>query len=200
MKDSKTSLLPTKAAKRRQRLVNVCVGAITAALYVSLTLLSGLFGLSSGAIQVRISEALCVLPVFVPWSAVGLWIGCIIANALTNAVPWDIVFGSLATLLGALGALLLGTFARRARDAGRRKASVLLKILVPLPTVLSNAAIVPLVLMYAYGVTDMGYWLLVLTVGLGEIISAWVIGLLLLFLLEKNQKIFNVSVAEKLRR
>ena len=167
---------------------------------MSLTLLSGLFGLSSGAIQVRISEALCVLPVFVPWSAVGLWIGCIIANALTNAVPWDIVFGSLATLLGALGALLLGTFARRARDAGRRKASVLLKILVPLPTVLSNAAIVPLVLMYAYGVTDMGYWLLVLTVGLGEIISAWVIGLLLLFLLEKNQKIFNVSVAEKLRR
>ena len=82
-------------------------GALIAALYVSLTYASSLFGLSSGAIQFRLSEMLCILPVFMPEAVVGLTLGCLIANLLTGAVVWDIIFGSLATLMGAVGARLL---------------------------------------------------------------------------------------------
>jgi uncharacterized membrane protein len=180
--------------------MNLCTAAIVGALYVVLTLLSAAVGLSSGAIQVRISEALCVLPVFLPWSAVGLWIGCIIANLITSAAVWDIVFGSLATLIGALGALLLGVAARKLNKSGRTKLALFVKILVPLPTVLANAVIVPFVLIYAYGIMDMGYWLLVLTVGVGEIISAWILGVFVLTLLEKNSKIFKITARDKARR
>ena len=193
----RNSFLPTRAAKRRKTLLNLCTAAIVGALYVALTLLSGLFGLSSGAIQVRISEALCVLPVFLPWSAVGLWIGCIIANVLTSALLWDVVFGSLATLVGALGALLLGAAARSLDQRGRVKASRVFKFLSPLPTVAANSIIIPFVLKYAYGITDMGYWFMLVTVGVGEIISAWVIGIALLCLLERNKKIFRFKANDK---
>ena len=193
-------MLPTRAARRRRNLVNLCAAAIVASLYVALTFLSSLFGLSSGVIQVRISEALCVLPVFIPWSAVGLWIGCIIANVLTGALLWDVVFGSLATLIGALGALLLGVAARDLDKKGRTRASRVLKIFVPLPTVLSNAIIIPFVLMYAYGITDGGYWFILVTVGVGEIISAWIFGLALLFSLEKNKRIFKITANDKICR
>lgn len=194
------SLLPTRAARRRKNLLDLCAAAITAALYVALTLLAGAFGLSSGVIQLRISEALCVLPVFLPWSAAGLWIGCIIANVLTGALLWDVIFGSLATLIGALGALLLGILARRAGRRERRGLCTALKILTPLPTVVANAVMIPLVLLYAYGVTDVGYPFLLLTVGVGEIISAWVLGALLLFLLERNAKIFRLTARDKISR
>ncbi len=194
------NLLPTRAAKRRKRMMNLCTAAIVGALYVVLTLLSAAVGLSSGAIQVRISEALCVLPVFLPWSALGLWIGCALANLLTSAAVWDIVFGSLATLIGALGALLLGVAARKLGDVGKGRLALLIKILVPLPTVLANAVIVPFVLMYAYGIADVGYWWLVASVGVGEIISAWILGAFVLLLLEKNSKIFKITAKDKARR
>ena len=82
-------------------------GAMIAALYVVLTYISFLCGLSSGAIQVRISEALCVLPAFFPEAIPALFIGCALANLLTGSILWDIIFGSLATLIGAFGAYLL---------------------------------------------------------------------------------------------
>ena len=105
--------------------------ALIAALYVILTFISQMFGLASGVIQIRLSETLTVLPLFYKEAIPGLWIGCIIANILTGCAPWDVVFGSLATLLGAIGTYYIG----------RKK-----PILGPIFPIISNMVIVPLVL------------------------------------------------------
>ena len=98
----------------------LCRGALIAALYVVLTWLCSLVGLDKGVIQMRLSEALCVLPAFTGAAVPGLFAGCLLANLLTGSALPDIIFGSLATLIGALGAYAL------------RKN----KWLVPLPTCL----------------------------------------------------------------
>ena len=149
-------------------------GAIIAALYVLLTYLAAAMGLSSGVIQVRFSEALCILPYFTPAAIPGLAVGCLLANFLTGSALWDVLFGSLATLVGAVCAYLL------------RKH----KWLVPLPSVLANMIVVPPVLMYVYGAEE-AYPFLVMTVGIGEVISIYGLGMLLLFALEKRKKIFE---------
>lgn len=149
-------------------------GALIAALYVSLTYASSLFGLSSGAIQFRLSEMLCILPVFMPEAVVGLTLGCLIANLLTGAVVWDIIFGSLATLMGAVGARLLS----KLPDKFLWAATV--------PTVISNTVIVPFVLIYAYGAPD-AYPYLMLTVGVGEVVCAGFLGSLLCYALKKSK-------------
>lgn len=147
----------------------ICQGAIIAALYVALTLFISAFNLASGAIQVRISEALCILPVFTPAAIPGLFIGCIISNTVTGCMLLDIIFGSIATLIGAVGSYLLrGT-----------------KFLFTLPPVIANAIIVPIVLKSVYGLGD-AYWFLVITVGIGEIISVCILGLLLKTALNKH--------------
>ena len=133
-----------------------------AALYVVLTVLAAQFNLANGAIQVRFSEALTILPVFTVAAVPGLTVGCILANLLTGCASWDVVFGSLATLIGAVGTRLL-----RQRP-----------LLAWIPPVISNAAIVPVILMKVYGVED-AWWFLVLTVGAGELISCGLLGLLL---------------------
>ena len=86
------------------KLVN---GGLIAALYVVLTVLAAQFNLASGAIQVRFSEALTILPVFTAPAVPGLAVGCVLANLLTGCAAWDVVFGSLATLIGAVGTRLL---------------------------------------------------------------------------------------------
>ena len=149
-------------SQSHRHLVGLIHAALIAALYVLFTHLSAAVGLASMAIQVRISEAFCILPIFTPWAIPGLWVGCLIANLTTGAYPFDVLFGSLATLIGALGAYCL-----------RR-----IPWLAPLPTVLANAAIVPPVLIFVYGLED-AWWFLVLTVGAGEILSAYVLGLVL---------------------
>ena len=137
-------------------------GAIVATLYVILTGISRLFGLDSGVIQVRFSEAMCILPVFTPAAIPGLFVGCILSNILAGGIIWDVIFGSLATLLGAMGTRFL------------RKS----KFLATLPPILANAIIVPFVLYYAYGIPgSISYFML--TVGIGEIISCGVLGLIL---------------------
>jgi len=157
---------------------SIAYAAMTAALYVILTYLSAMMGLSSGVIQCRLSEALCVLPYFMGWAAVpGLTIGCMLANLLTGAVIYDVIFGAIATLLGALGAYLL-----------RKLPLHRVRLLLPMPTVLANTAIVPLVLQYAYGVPD-AWWFLALTVAIGELIAAEVLGVLLTFVLEKYRRV-----------
>lgn len=148
--------------------------AIIAALYVILTGLSAMFGIASGVIQVRLSEALTVLPYFTPAAVPGVTVGCLLANLLYGAPLPDIIFGTLATLLGALGARFLRKY----------------KYFVPLPTVLANALIIPLVLQCAYGVTD-AFWFLFLTVGAGEVISAGVLGMLLLQVIKKH-RLFHI--------
>ena len=137
-------------------------GGMIAAIYVVLTVLAAQFNLANGAIQVRFSEALTILPVFTVAAVPGLTVGCILANLLTGCAAWDVVFGSLATLIGAVGTRLL-----RQRP-----------LLAWIPPVISNAAIVPVILMKVYGVED-AWWFLVLTVGAGELISCGLLGLLL---------------------
>ena len=147
-------------------------GAIVAAMYVALTYLASMLGLSSGVIQFRISEALCILPALMPEAIPGLAIGCLLSNTLTGCVPWDIALGTVATLIGAMGAYLL------------RKAPKKLIWLATLPTVLANAIIVPFVLMYAYGIEG-GYFYFMLTVGIGEVVCAGIGGTLLYFAIKK---------------
>lgn len=134
-------------------------GAIVAALYVALTFVSAFFGLSSQVVQLRLSEVLCVLPIFMPAAIPGLFVGCLLANALTGCVVLDIVFGSVATLIGAVGTYLLRKHPR----------------LALLPPILANTIIVPFVLRYGYGAPD-AIWFMMATVGLGEILSVGVLG------------------------
>ena len=137
-------------------------GGMIAAIYVVLTVLAAQFNLASGAIQVRFSEALTILPVFTVAAVPGLAIGCVLANLLTGCAAWDVVFGSVATLLGAIGTRLL-----------KNK-----PLLAWIPPVLSNMVIVPIILIKVYAVPD-AWWFLVLTVGAGEVLSCGVLGLLL---------------------
>ena len=148
--------------KTKNTAMMVAFGGVIAALYVVLTWIANLMGLASGAIQVRLSEALTILPVFTVTAIPGLTVGCVLANLLTGCAAWDVVFGSLATLLGAIGTRLL-----RNRP-----------LLAWIPPVMSNAVIVPIILIKVYGVPD-AWWYLVLTVGAGEIIACGLLGLLL---------------------
>ena len=159
----------------------VSQAALIAALYVVLTLLANALGLANYAIQLRFSEALTILPFFTPAAIPGLFLGCLISNLLTGAILWDIIFGSLATLLGAVGTYLL----RRC------------KWLAPLPPIVANTLIVPMVLYFAYRIPgSIPYFML--TVGLGEILSCGVLGILLLLLLQKYKKyIFPTTPAKE---
>ncbi len=136
-------------------------GAAIAALYALLTVLFA--PISYGPVQVRISEALTILPMFTPAAVPGLFLGCLIANILGGAVIWDILFGSLATLIGAVGGYLL----RKNRW------------LVPVPTVISNTVIIPLVLRYGYGITDIPLPLMMVYIAAGEIAGCYILGELL---------------------
>ena len=148
--------------RTNKKTVFICQSALIASLYVALTFVSALLGLSSGAVQVRLSEALCVLAVFTPSAIPGLAIGCLLANLITGCVVWDVVFGAVATLIGAVGTYLL-----KKRP-----------ILALLPPILSNTVIIPFVLKYAYGLSE-GIIYIFITVGIGEIISVGILGFIL---------------------
>jgi hypothetical protein len=104
---------------RNKKVLFITQAAMIAALYVVLTKLISAFNLASGAIQIRISEMLCILPVFTPAAIPGLFAGCLIANTLTGSIIWDIIFGSIATLLGAIGTYLLRKKALHLHSAAR---------------------------------------------------------------------------------
>ncbi len=147
-------------------------GALIAALYVVLTYFSSVLGLSSGVIQFRISEALCILPVFMPEAVIGLTVGCVLANILTGAVVWDVVFGAIATLIGALGAKMLSNLPPKTMWCAT------------LPTIISNSLIVPAVLILAYGAPE-SYSFIMLTVFVGEAVCAGGLGSILYYTLSK---------------
>lgn len=152
----------------KQKTNFICVTAMIAALYVVLTFIANAFGLASGVIQIRLSEALTVLPFFAPAAIPGLTIGCLLSNWMTGCVLWDIIFGTLATLLGALGSYALRKY----------------PWLVPIPPIVANTVIVPFVLRYAYGAADALPYMMA-TVGIGEILSCYVLGMILLTALKK---------------
>ena len=157
--------------KNTNKIIFICQAAMIAALYVVLTYAINAFNLASGAIQVRVSEALTILPFFTPAAIPGLVIGCFIANLSTGVVILDVIFGTLATLLGALGTYALRKY----------------KWLAPLPPIISNTIIVPWVLRFAYGI-DSAIPYMMLTVGIGEVLSCGILGMHLLFALRKFDK------------
>lgn len=175
--------------KTTQKIVQA---AMIAAIYVVLTLLANAFGLANYAIQVRFSEALTILPFFTPAAVPGLFVGCILSNVLTGCLPLDIIFGSLATLLGALGTYAVGRMSYAARgNAGMPskpgQKALWGRFLTPLPPIISNTLIVPFVLAYVYQFEgSIPYFML--TVGIGEVISCGILGLILLITLEKYRK------------
>ena len=146
-------------------------GAMIAAVYAVLTLFFWQF--SSMQIQVRISEALTILPYFTFSAVPGLTIGCLLFNVLSGATVLDVIFGTAATLLGAVGSYLIGKAGQTIPFA---------KFLVPIPPILANAIIIPWILKVAYNLSD-AYWYLFATIGLGELISCGILGMILLFAL-----------------
>ena len=150
--------------------------ALIAALYVALTYVSAASGLSGGAIQLRISEALTVLPLFTPAAVPGLTVGCFLANLTTGCSPWDIFGGTLATFIGAVGTYKLKNFPYAA----------------VIPPITANTVIIPLLLRFAYRLDGtLPYFML--TVGIGELISCGVLGTMLTAVLRKNSKRLNFN-------
>lgn len=173
--------MPKKNKKHKEKVVKpinktrfLAEAGIIAALYVVLTFISFQFGLSTNAVQIRISEALCILPCFTAAAVPGLFVGCLLSNILTGSVIWDIIFGSLATLLAA--------FCTRQFRKNR--------YLACLPPILINSFVVPLVLVKGAGV-DQALEVVSLSVALGEIISCGVLGQILYTILNKNKNIFK---------
>lgn len=147
-----------------KKVMFITQGAVIAAIYVVLVYLFNYW--SFGPIQFRIAEALTILPFFTPAAVPGLFVGCLIANIIGGAAVWDIVFGSLATLIGAVGTYLLRKY----------------KWAAPIPPILANTIIVPFVLKYAYGYDGLLPYFM-LTVGIGEVIVCGIFGMMLLFAL-----------------
>ena len=157
-----------KNTKARKRLVYITEASAIAALYTVITIAIGPLG--SAAIQCRIPEAMCVLAIFTPAAIPGMTLGCLISNIATGCLWQDVLFGTLATLIGAFGTYALRKY----------------KWIAPLPPILANVLIIPFVLAYCYGFEG-GVFYFMLTVGIGEIISVYLLGMILYRALEKHQ-------------
>jgi len=142
--------------------------AIIAAMYAVLTIF---FPWSSGQIQVRISEALTILPFFTPAAIPGLFTGCFIANILvpSGAGVIDMIFGSLATLTAAYLSYKMPR-----------------KYLVPLPPVVINAVAVAGIWK---AVAGLPFFVTMAWVAAGEIIACYGLGYPLLLILEKHRSV-----------
>ena len=153
------------------------LAALTAAAYAVLSYFGSIFGITYGPIQCRFSEALCVLPFFLPETAWGLGVGCLIANLLSPYGVLDIVVGSAATLIGCL-------------LTARMKKTWLL----PLPTILANAVLVGAML--AFVLTPETFWLGFALKGAqvaaGEIAVLYVLGVPLYLFMKKENVIGKI--------
>lgn len=168
---------------RNDGIKNIVTGGVTAGLYVLLTLVSFAFGLASGAVQLRLSEALCILPAFTPAAIPGLFAGCILANIITGCALPDIVFGSLATLLGAIGT---GALRKYVLKDARNFSGTLLSLL---PPILLNTLTVTALQVFVYGIKA-GWILIALSVFAGEFVSCGVFGWVLKrYIVSNKQKL-----------
>lgn len=160
----------------------ITTSAVVGAAYAALTMV--LAPISYGPIQMRVSEVLCVLPFFIPCTTWGLFIGCAVSNLISAAGVWDVVFGSLATLLSCLCIQMIG-------QRGKHAKSWLHVILAALMPVIWNALIVGSVLMWTftevpflhYGAV---FWIIAGEVALGELIVMFVLGIPLICLLDRS--------------
>jgi uncharacterized membrane protein len=154
--------------------------AMIAALYVVLTYVATLLGLSNGAVQVRFSEALTILPYFTPAAIPGLFVGCLLSNILAGGVLLDIIGGSILTLVAAFFSY------------GLRKN----KFLVCLPPIILNTIGVPYILRFGYGMVEESIPYMMVTVGLGEVISCGILGMVLLFALLRYRTVIFGDLAQ----
>ena len=162
--------------ENHKNVLRITQGALIAALYVVLTLVFA--PISFGPIQLRVSEALIILPMFTPAAVPGLFIGCLLANLLGGAVILDVIFGSLATLIGAW----LGYKLRANRW------------LVPVPEIAANTLIIPFVLCYGYGLQEIPIPLMAVYIAAGELLGCYVLGELLgSLLMTYRQSIFRAN-------
>ena len=150
----------------------LATAAIIAALYTVMSLMSSVFGLTYGAIQCRFSEALTVLPFFLPEAVPGLFVGCLVTNLMSTVGPLDIILGSMATLLAALWTAKMPN-----------------KWLAPLPPVICNAVIIGAMIAWYEAGFGPGFGAAfaypAVTVGIGEAIACYVLGMLLLAILPR---------------
>ena len=158
--------------------------AVIAALYAVLALSPSPFG----ALQLRLSEALTVLPFFYPEAIAGLTLGCIIVNLFSPFGIIDIVFGSFATLLGALVTYFLGKRFKKSKAAF---------YLAPLPSVVSNAFIIGGILFYMLSSTDESapYLTFVSSIGVSQFFSCYILGLPFLLAVRKYKARFDGFLA-----
>lgn len=156
--------------KENETLLYWSRAAMIAALYVVLTYLS--YPISYGLFQVRIAEMLMVLPYFTPAAVPGLFVGCLVANILGPYGAFDVIFGSLATLISAY---LVGKIKN--------------KYLVPLPPIIINAVIVGWIILHL--VVGFPLIIAVLSVAAGQLIACYGLGLPLLLFLEKRRYLFK---------
>ncbi|MEF9840468.1 MAG: QueT transporter family protein [Lachnospiraceae bacterium] len=159
---------------KNKRVIFLTQAAMIAAIYVVLTMVFA--PLSFGEVQVRISEALTILPFFTPAAIPGLFIGCLTGNILGGAILPDIIFGSFATLAGACVTYYL-----------RNQ-----KYLAPIGPIIANTLIIPLILRYGYGIL-LPIPILMISVGIGEIISCGILGMILLLALNKYKHLIFTS-------
>lgn len=168
------------SSKQTKRIVR---SGLVAALYTAVCLALAPF--SFGAVQIRVAEALCLLPVFGTEYLIGVTIGCFLSNligvSLGTTVALDVVFGTLATLLACICTWLL----RNVRVFG-------LALPASLPPVLFNAVIIGLEISFLFtdgAVTGPIILFNMFSVGLGEIISCSILGVALVRLIERNDRL-----------
>ena len=161
-----------------KKIIFLTQSAMIAAVYVVFTIFIASFNLASGAIQIRVSEAMTVLPAFTNAAVPGLFVGCLIANLITGCAPMDVLFGSIATLIGAVGTYALG---RKHR------------FLASVPPILANTLIIPFVLRYVYDIPG-SIPFFMLTVGAGEVISCGILGQILYHTIEPlRERLFGMK-------
>lgn len=165
----------------KNKTLYIVQGALVASIYVVLTVVSNIFGLASGIVQIRLSEALCILPIFISSAIPGLFIGCIISNLITSCAIYDVIFGGLATLIGALGTRLTWNFFKGILD---KKTC---RILASIPPIVSNTLIIPWILSKVYNFEGSVLYFM-LTVFIGEFISIGIGGQILAKALEPHKE------------
>ena len=155
---------------------------VIAALYVILTYVANMFGMANGIIQVRISEALTVLPYFTPAAIPGLFIGCLAANYTMGNPMYDVLIGSGATLVAAVISYLIRKY----------------KFAVPFPPIIINTFTIPFIYNVLLRLDDHSFWASVALVGVGEVISCGVLGIAVMLGLEDyKDKLFPQARPEK---
>lgn len=161
---------------KNQLIEKIVITSTIAALYVVLTAVSGILGLSYSVVQFRLSEMLTILPIFSPYAITGLTLGCFISNLSSPLGIFDIIFGTLSTFLAA--------------QLTRNLAKITFKkipILAPLPPVIIDSVFVGAILSFLLpeGFSFGAFFFSALSVGMGQFIVCYGLGIPLFFLIKK---------------